>query len=176
VNAEDAEDTLVGGTAHVVGRNQGWMLGAFAGGFTYDSLAEYALGAEGALYYGRFTLAGAAAYVDSDDLDESGVVFRGEGRYFLNRHMRFDALLSFSNFDTPIGDAEAVTFGAGAEFQFVDTPVSVFGTLASREADLAAYDADVFRVGLRWNYDKDLAARDENGASLVSALNLRGAL
>jgi hypothetical protein len=176
-DAEDSNHAPAGGTFHVVGRNQGWMLGAFAGGLSGDPGTIYAVGAEGALYYGRFTLAGALAYADSDSkLDTNGIIFEGEGRYFVTRHLRLDGVIGYSDYDTGPASWRATTYGAGAELQFAQTPISVFGALSRVEASNNAFDADVLRVGLRYNFDSDLAKRDEAGASLMTAPSLLGAL
>ncbi len=172
IDAEDAGNATYGAAFHLVGRTQGAMLGGFVGIESVDHIDHYAVGAEGALYFERFTLAGLGAYIDADNVETDGIAGLAEARYFFTRNLRVEASLGYSHFRTLGVDADTLFYGAGAEFRFKETPLSVFAQMRHYDADGATADTDLARLGLRYNFDPDLAARDENGASLTTMFDL----
>lgn len=166
------DDTGGGGTIHLVTRERGWMFGGFAGGYTTDIFDLVAGGAEGALYFDRFTLAGTVAYAESDDINTDGVILAAEGRYFVTRNFRVDGRLGFAQLDVNGADYDSFIAGAGAEYRLTDSPVSVFGALTHKSIDDIDASTNAVTLGVRWNFDPDLAYRDENGASLLTAPSL----
>ncbi|MEJ0061307.1 MAG: hypothetical protein WDM79_17845 [Terricaulis sp.] len=167
-DAENIDDPVVGGSLHFVHRAAGWMIGAFAGGSEAEDVSMTAVGAEGAIYFERFTLAAALGYIDSDDLGGDGMLTQVQGRYFFDRNFRVDATLTYASIDAGGSEVDANSLGVGAEYKFTGSHVSVFGSYALVDSDLASFDADIMTLGLRVNLDPDLAARDESGASMLS--------
>jgi len=161
-----------GGTVHLVTREQGWMFGGFVGGYTTDIFDLVAGGGEGALYFERFTLAGTLAYVESDDLNTEGVVLNAEGRYFVTRNFRLDGRLGFAQVDVNGANYDSFVAGAGAEYRLTDSPLSVFANVSHRNIEDFDAKTNALTLGVRWNFDPDLAYRDENGASLITAPSL----
>jgi hypothetical protein len=162
---ENLDDPIVGGSLHFVKRTDGWMFGGFAGGAETDDVTFTVAGFEGALYFDRFTLAAALGYADSDDLDGEGVLSQIEGRFFVDRNLRLDATFTQASG----GDADGTALGVGGEYKFTNSHLSVFG--AYTNYSVADLDVDLVSLGVRVNLDADLAARDESGASLISAPN-----
>ena len=166
-------DFIYGGTAHWVARERGWMAGGFAG--FLDSEGQDVVwvgGAESALYFGRFTLAGVLAYASSTGSDLDAIVAQGEGRYFFTKNLRADLTAGIVNYDIGAVEFDGTQLGAGAEFRFPESSMSVFGRYDTLDFDGGAPTLDAAKIGLRFNFDNNLAFRDESGASLVSAPTL----
>jgi opacity protein-like surface antigen len=166
------DDTGGGGTLHLVARERGWMYGGFVGGYTTDIFDLVAGGGEGALYFDRFTLAGALAYAEADDINTDGVIANVEGRYFISRNFRVDARLGYASLDVAGVDMDSFIAGAGAEYRLSDTPLSLFAGVTHRNIDDIDATTNALTLGMRWNFDPDLAYRDENGASLLTVPSL----
>jgi hypothetical protein len=164
--------TTTGGTIHVFTRDPGWMYGAFAGGVDSDTAGYSGLvsvGAEGALYFERFSVSGAVGYLKSDDLDTDGVVLNQQLHYFAHRDFRLDASLDYASLKTLGVSWDGVVYGLGGEYRIAGSPVSFFAAYSHLDVSDLDYNADQVTAGLRYNFDRDLAFRDEAGASLLSA-------
>ncbi|MBL8548832.1 MAG: hypothetical protein JNJ73_02525 [Hyphomonadaceae bacterium] len=172
-----ANDFFYGGTGHWVRRERGWMLGGFAGFMDSDGAdLLWAGGAESALYFGRFTLAGTLAYAQSSGIDLDAIIAQGEGRYFFTKNLRADVAAGVINYSLGAFEYDATLLGAGAEFRFPDSSVSVFGRYDTLDFDSGLPTVDTAKIGLRFNFDSNLAFRDEAGASLVSVPTLTALL
>ena len=166
---DEAQDTVIGGTIHVLTRNDGWMFGAFAGGVSGDETDYFSGGLEGSLYFQRISVSGALAYVKSEDIDTDGVILQQEVRYFFSRNTRVQAGIDYGNLETYGYDWDALAFNVGAEHRIEGSPLSIFGGVSHLEVnDLIDVSGNVYTLGLRYNFDQDLAFRDEAGASLLS--------
>lgn len=163
---------------HLTTGEEDYRVGGFVGFADLGDSDLFAVGAEGATYFGRFTVSGTLAYFDSDDLAGDGFGGGVAGRYFVNRNLRFDAGLNVVNLnsDLPAGDLDAVTFGLGGEFRFPENPLSVFARYAHVEVDDIDADSDAFTFGLRYNFDASLVQRDEDRASTFGLQDLAGVL
>ncbi|HWA00422.1 MAG TPA: hypothetical protein VG841_08935 [Caulobacterales bacterium] len=167
-DVDGADDTVYGGTIHVVRRAaSGWMLGGFVGAVAQGDVSTTSAGLEAAVYLHRFTIAGAAGYVDSDDVDGDGALAQVEGRFFVDRNFRLDAAATFATFNTSVGDFDATALSIGGEYKFSGSAFSLYGGYTNLDTDIDDATADVVTLGVRVNWDEDLLARDRRGASLL---------
>jgi len=165
-------ETEYTGEAHLVQRSQGWMFGAFAGDDNFMHGNAWNVGVEGALYFRRATLAASLAYENDDDLDTEGEMLLTEARYFVSRNFRLDGIFDYARTSSAGVDADGAIYGVGGEYRVPSTPFSVFARYTHANITDVNTDIDTGLLGLRYNFDKDLAARDEQGASLLSVPNL----
>ena len=158
--------TTIGG--HVYTRNESHLFGGFAS-FADNSEADwsYSAGVEGNLYMSNFTLAGALAYVGSNEDDVDGYGLNAEARYFVTENFRIQGELGFADVDSVNG----TTFGASAEYKFGSSPVSAAIGYSHSEIDDLDLEADTFTIGLRYNWGGSLLDRDRHGASQASLTN-----
>jgi hypothetical protein len=155
-------------------RNDKRLIGVFANLTDSDDETLWAFGAEGELYMSDLTLAGAVSYSSEDEDEAWGL--DGEARYFVTSNFRLEGEVGFANFETGGGDDSAVSVGAGAEYQFAQTPFSVFGGYQHAEFDEADLSTDAFTIGGRFNFGGSLLDRDRKGASLPGLSSFTGAL
>src|SRR5262249_35045984 len=130
---EDATDNPWGGTVHLAARGEGYMYGMFAGGEEFGDDHTWAVGTEGALYFGRATLAGALAYMHDNDVAGSGVHLSGaalqtQARFFVTRNLRLDASFDYARVRALGGSADGTVIGAGGEYHLPNLPFSVFAS------------------------------------------------
>ena len=102
----------------------------------------------------------------NDDADADGFGLNVEGRYFFQDNLRAQANVGWASIDFGGGDDDALTFGAGGEYQFDALPVSIALNYAHSEFDEADVDSDTISLGVRWNWggtlrDRDLRIRPE---------------
>jgi hypothetical protein len=162
----DDGDNSFAMNGHLNSRNSKRLIGAFAGVGEVADDTFWAVGAEGELYKGNVTLAGAVGYGTFDDSDTDTLGLDGEIRYFASPNFRIDGEVGFSNIDSGGGEEDATTFGVGAEYQLASTPFSIFGGLSRTEFDEADDTTDTFSIGGRLNFGGTLRDRDRKGASL----------
>jgi hypothetical protein len=159
----------VGG--HLFTRDGGHLIGGFVnfGNVDDDAGGEFdywTVGAEGAVYVDRTTFNGAVSYSEGDDLEAELTALDLGATHFFTDNFSFGGNVGFGNIDTPIGDADAVTYGLGAEWQLAAAPISFFGGWQHAEVDDIDSDADTLGVGVRYNFGGSLFERDRTGASL----------
>lgn len=168
-HSDDADSTAVSGTAHATRMFDDVRAGGFAGLVDVEDETLWAVGGEAQKYMGDVTLAGQVAYGQADELDADLIGVRGEVRYFVNPNFRIDGGVGFTNVDVDgLGDDDAWSVGAGAEYQFAATPFSVFASYDRTSFDELDTDIDTLRVGFRYSFGGDLQTRDRAGASLGS--------
>ena len=92
---------------------------------------------------------------------------RADARYFVNENFRLEGNVGYNNLDLKVGgSADAWGVGVGGEYQFAQAPVSVFAKYDYAKVDNYDIEANVFRIGARWNFGGTLKSRDRSGASL----------
>ncbi|MGH7021598.1 MAG: porin [Brevundimonas sp.] len=128
------------------------------------------VGAEVQKYLASATLTGLVSYTDLDGVD--AWTFGGDAAYYVNPSLRLNAGVSYNNLDAGQGDVDAWAYGAGAEYQFANSPFSVYGTVqrASIDAIGGDIDQDTFMVGARYNFGGTLQSLDRAGANLGRTL------
>lgn len=167
----DAESTdgVFAGSAHLIGELDGGRIGGFVG--MADVMDETLVmgGVEGQAHLEQVTLAGTLTYGTVDDLDLDLWGVGAEARFFASDNFRIDGSLGWVSLDAGGGEADAWTAGVGGEYQFAG-PVSVFGGYTHVEINDFDASADVFSVGVRFNFGGGaLRDRDRAGASFGGA-------
>jgi hypothetical protein len=175
VDDDDSDENAFSLNGHLNLRNDKRLIGVFANLTDADDETLWAFGAEGELYMSDLTLAGAVSYSSEDEDEAWGL--DGEARYFVTSNFRLEGELGFANFEGGGGgDDSAVSLGAGAEYQFEQTPFSVFAGYQHAEFDEADLSTDAFTIGGRFNFGGSLLDRDRKGASLPGLSSFTGAL
>lgn len=165
----DADSFNVGG--HVFTRNESFLVGGFVnyGDVDADGAGDFdfwTVGAEGQLYMQRTTLDGALSYSEADDADAELTAADVGLTHFFTDNFSAGANVGFGNVDSGVGDADVVSYGVGAEWQFAALPISVFGGWQHAEVDDIDSDSDTLGVGVRYNFGGSLFERNRSGASL----------
>jgi hypothetical protein len=172
-SADEGDDTdtwNIGG--HVFKRTDTWLLGGVvaygnvdAGGGDSDF---WTVGAEGQYYLERATLDAAVTYTSADDADVNITAVDLGGTYFFTDNFTVNAGVGFAQAENDFGDdADAITGGVGAEYQFASVPVSVFGGWSHTEVDDFDLSSDALSIGVRYNFGGEtLYQRNRSGASL----------
>lgn len=145
----------------------GYLLGGFAGYANLLGEDVWSAGVETLSYHGDWTIGGAGAYAEDDDINVHGWALNGEARYFFTPMLRVQAGAGYAHVDTPLGDGDGTTVGAGAEYQPTMLPFSVFGDYLHLHVNDLGLDGDTFRIGLRYTFGGTLKDRDRSGAGLA---------
>lgn len=179
MNHDSHTDSHGTAVAHVFMRNDGYAFGGF-GGFTTGEQDGYLLGAEGALYLDRFTLAGSAYFGgDRQYSDEENSGLQASGTYFWSDNFSIGADVSYYSFDFSGGgnEQDGTIYGVNAEYQFANG-FSIFGGWHTSDEDYFGADkqTDSFSIGGRYNFGTgSLIERDRSGASMPGANSLQRA-
>lgn len=165
-DADDAEATI-NGAAHVVTAMSKGRIGGFVAASTTDGDTLWGVGAEGQVYVDeQITLAGVLAYAKEDEADIEVVGAGGQGRFFATDNFRIDANIGY--LDVQDVDVSIWVAGVGAEYQFAKVPVSVFGGYSRIGAEDVDVTADIFSLGVRYNFGgASLKQRDRSGAAML---------
>jgi hypothetical protein len=173
----DADDTdsSYGLTGHVYSRNDSHLFGGFVGFNDSDAVdTTWYAGLEANKYFESWTLAGAVFYGENDDADVDGYGVNVEGRYFIHDNFRLDGHVGYASIDAgAAGDDDVVSYGVGGEYQLAQFPVSFTAGYSTSDSDFG--DADVWSIGVRYNWGGTLRDRDRSGASQASLTNLGSA-
>ncbi|NEX93406.1 hypothetical protein [Caulobacter sp. 17J65-9] len=175
--SDDSDMTTEFG-GHVYSRSQSGLLGAFAGyastDLSFGSANGWTAGVEGLNYFGYTSVYGSFGYVKIDDTKSDGWGGSVELRYFLEPNLRFDLNASALNGHIFDENGTVWTLGFGAEFQMPDMPISGFAQFQHEEFDndINDFSGSTVSIGLRWNFQQNLLARDRNGPSLPNAARL----
>ena len=107
----------------------------------------------------------------TDDADIDGYGVNVEGRYFIQDNFRVDANIGYGQIDTgAAGDDDVMVYGVGGEYQLAEFPVSFTAGYHTTDSDFG--DADVWSIGVRYNWGGTLRDRDRSGASQASLTGL----
>jgi len=167
----EADTWNVGG--HLFSRHDGGLIGGFVnyGNVDIDGGGDFdfwTAGVEGQLYMSRGTVDGALSYSEGDDVDSSLTALDLGYTHFVTDNFSFGGNVGFGQIDDGTDDADLVTYGVGAEYQFASVPISLFGGWQHAEIDDADADADSLGIGVRWNFGgASLLERNRSGASLA---------
>jgi len=178
---DDADVDVMTGTAHLISRNSDHAWGGFIGLASIDAgtggdADAWGAGGEFAKFFNASTLALSAGYATDDDnnVDVWGVT--GEYRIFASDNLRFDIGAGWANVDTGIGDGDGTQIGAGVEYRFASSPISLGANVSHIDSD-GGGDADVIGATLRFDFGNDsLKARDRTGNTFGSFGGLAGFL
>lgn len=167
-------DAVWTGTAHLNGKLGAARLGGFAGVVSTDGDTLWAVGGEGQTDLGKSTvLYGQAGYGQIDDLNVDLWAVRGELRHYVSDNFKLAGSLGYVNADFGPVDADGWNAGVEAEYQFKDTPFSVFGGWSHFDSNDLSTNSDTLQVGVRFTFGgATLRGRDAAGASLGSVAKL----
>jgi hypothetical protein len=176
----DAEDgfstTTETGTGHVdfhAGDNA--LVGGFLGFNHAEDFTLWGGGVEGQYTGQEGGVVAQLGYAQSDDLDD--VDFWGErveGRFYGADNLRFAAHLGALQLRGDGGDTSLWNVGVDGEYQFSSAPISVWAGYERSAWDDADLTADVFSIGVRYNFGGSLRDRDAAGANMGGFGNLFG--
>jgi hypothetical protein len=172
----DGDDTSFAATGHLNTKVGEGLIGGFVGAETADDITIWGLGVEGqANINGKTSLYGQAGYGNVDDAFDADLwAVRGEVRYFVADNIRLTGSLGYSTIDAA-ANVDTWTAGVEAEYQFAETPFSVWAGYDHADSDDIDANADTLRVGVRYTFGGSLKDRDSAGASLGSITKLFGA-
>ena len=163
---DDADIDTLSGTAHLISRNDSQAFGGFAtlahadgGGADVDI---YGIGGEYAKFFNQGTLAFGLSYLTADDTDVDATALTGEYRIFATDNLRFDLGAGYGIIDTPLGDDDGFSLGAGVEYRFGGSPISLGANVHRLDSD--GGDSTVFGATLRFDFGNgSLKERDRKG-------------
>jgi opacity protein-like surface antigen len=161
-------DTVWTGTAHLNYKFGAARLGGFAGLQDSNGDTLWAVGAEGQTDLAPSTvLYGQAGYGQIDDLDVDLWAARGELRQYFGENIKLTGSLGYMNADFGPLDVDGWNVGVEGEYQFKDTPFSVFGGWSHFDSNDLDANTDTLQVGVRFTFGgATLRGRDAAGASL----------
>lgn len=164
----DNSDAVWTGTAHVNGKFGAARVGAFAGLQSTDGDTLWALGAEGQTDLAPSTvLYGQAGYGEVDDLNVDMWAVRGELRQYFGENIKLAGSLGYLEADFGPANIDGWNVGVEGEYQFKDTPFSVFGGWSHFDSNDLAANTDTLQIGVRFTFGgPTLRGRDAAGASL----------
>lgn len=170
------EDKVLAGQVHLTRKMGDLRAGGFVAVSEVGDDTLTSLGAEVQKYMGAMTLTGSVAFSTMDEADAISV--SGDVAYYPMDNLRLNAGLSGGSVEFTGTSAEFYSFGTGAEYQFKDTPISVFAGYDRTTFDDLDLDVDTVSVGLRFSFGAGgLKAREESGADLGRSIGgLAGAL
>lgn len=166
----DTQHQQYGGHFFVRGDNSLWggYIGAGRMGVSGDNLNEFTAAVETQYYLDRTTLSGSVSYSKSDFIidDITLTAVEGEARHFLNDNFSFQGNVGYGRISMDGFDStDGWSGGVGAELQFSNSPMSVYGGIQHSDFDGAT--ADSFGIGVRWNFGSaSLFERNRSGAGL----------
>lgn len=160
----DDEDVGLAGSVHLSRNFAGVRAGAFAAASDAGDATLWTFGGQVQKYFDQATLSGVASYGSTDDVDVWTV--GGDVAYYPMANLRLNANLAYNSVEVEDFDVDALTYGAGAEYQFGDSPFTAFGTWDRASVDDFDLDIDTFSIGMRYSFGGSLQTRDRSGADL----------
>lgn len=169
-DSDYGDDTTASGAVHLSKVFGGDVrFGGFVGVSDLGGENDFSVGAEMQKYLASATLTGLVAYTDLDGAD--AWTLGGDAAYYATPALRLNAGVAYHNVDVDgAGDADAWSFGVGAEYEFAGTPFSVVGGYERTSVNDFDIDADTFTIGLRYSFGGGQQARDRAGANLGRAI------
>ena len=158
------DETALAGSVHLSRNVAGVRAGGFVAASDAGSETLWTVGGQVQKYFAQATLSGVASYGSVDDLDIWTI--GGDVAYYPMPNLRLNANLAYNALDVDSFDTDALTYGVGAEYQFADTPFSVYGGWDRASIDDSDLDIDTVSVGLRFSFGGNLQQRDRSGAEL----------
>ncbi|MBP7704068.1 MAG: outer membrane beta-barrel protein [Caulobacter sp.] len=163
------DDTGFGASAALTYSGSDWRVGPTVGYTDNGDDGQWFVGGVAQKYLDNVTLTGAVNYANIDDVDADVWTIGGDVRYFVSDNFRINGGLSYITVDAGGGDANAWNVGLGGEYQFANTGWSVAGGWDHSTSDDIDFDADTFKIGVRYSFGGSLKERDRSGADLGGA-------
>lgn len=160
------DDTSLAGAVHLSKKIEDMRFAGFVGASEVLGGTMTTFGLEGQKYLERATLTGVASYGTVHDADIWTV--SGDAAFYATPQLRLNAGASYASADNLFigGDVDGWSAGVGAEYQFANSPYSVFGGYDYAKSSDLDVDANVFSIGMRYSFGGGLQARDQAGANL----------
>jgi hypothetical protein len=168
----DADNVGVWGLgAHVYKRSETWLIGAYVGYDDADdfNIASWTGAIEAQYYLPRSTVSGVLSYSEQEDQGYAITLLEGEYRHFVADNFSLHGALGFGQGDiSTTTDPNVWSAEIGAEYQFAEMPVSVFGgyRYGLVDFDPGEIETNAFSVGIRYNWGGTLMDRNRRGAGL----------
>jgi hypothetical protein len=142
----------------------GGFIGAADAG---KSSTLWTFGAEMQKYFDKATITAALTYGTVSNID--GDIWSGgvDAGYYVMPNLRVNGSVALSKVNLGQNDIDAYSYGAGAEYQINNSPMSVYGSWDRTTLDFVDVDVDTLSFGLRFNFGGDLQQRDRAGANLT---------
>lgn len=159
-----------GGYTHLFARNPQGAVGVFGGVHRDWNVTTGTVGLEASKFYDRFTLSGDVRS-DWDDAAlgnyNGGEVNLG-GHYYLTDNLRLDGFTGYDRVQMWDHVHSGWHVSTGGEYQLKKSPVSIYAAVAYGEVPgLGTVNDTAVHVGVRWNFDGSLKARERAGATFA---------
>ena len=105
-----------------------------------------------------------ASYGSAYDADIYTV--KADAAFYATSDLRLNAGVSYQNVDVNGAEFDAVAANVGAEYQFANSPYSVYGSYTYTDSDDLALEDNAIKVGVRYSFGGGLQARDRAGARM----------
>ncbi|MEN5053672.1 MULTISPECIES: outer membrane protein [Brevundimonas] len=163
------DETTLAGAVHLSKKIEDMRFGGFYGASELGATTLNTFGLEGQKYLDRATLTGVVSYGTAADADIWTVA--GDAAFYATPQLRLSGGAAYTNVDADnifigAGDVDAWSAGVAAEYQFANSPYSVFGGYDYVKSSDLDVDANVFKIGMRYSFGGGLQARDQAGANL----------
>ena len=181
-----------GYVSHYYFGNNNYALGLLSGVGQHDDKVFFGdeskmlgvVGLDAHAYLDQLTLAGQFAYWDAlgkKSFFKIGEAYEvsGEARYFLTDNFKLTGRLAY-DWNTTVSDAypwHGVSYGAGAEYQFDEFPVSIFANYTRTDGKITGHgnnvdqESDLFKAGIAIHFNNNsLKSEDRNGPTFATPM------
>jgi hypothetical protein len=167
----DADDVGIWGLgAHVYKRSETWLVGGYVGYDEADdfNIASWTGAIEAQFYLPRATVSGALSYSEQETQGYAITLLEGEYRHFVTDNFSIHGAAGFGEGDISTSDPNVWTAAIGAEYQFADTALSVFGgyRYGLVDFDPGEIETNTLSIGIRYDWGGSLMERNRRGAGL----------
>lgn len=165
-----ASETTLSGSAALTKVIGSYRVGGFYAANEMPGATLNTFGAVAQKYFDRATVSGVASYGSVYDADIYTV--KADAAFYATSDLRLNAGVSFQNVDFGGADFDTVAGTVGAEYQFANSPYSVFGAYTYTDSDDLAVEDNAFKIGVRYSFGGGLQARDRAGARMDLSNNV----
>ncbi|GIK49287.1 MAG: outer membrane beta-barrel protein [Hyphomonadaceae bacterium] len=167
----DADDVGVWGLGvHIYKRSPSWLIGGYVGYDDADdfNIASWTGAIEAQFYLSRATVSGILSYSEQETQGYAITLLEGEYRYFVTDNFSIQGGAGFGQGNISTSDPNVWSAQIGAEYQFADAPISVFGEYRYGLVDFdpGEIETNTFSIGVRYNWGGSLIDRNRRGAGL----------
>jgi hypothetical protein len=159
-----------GGDAHLFVRNEGGAYGLVGGARSVDNVILGDFGAEAARFYDKFTVLGDVKTNWTDTTPRFHLTtFDLGGRYYVTDNFRIDAGASYDRPSIRGKYSNGWGLNVGGEYRLAKLPASVYAKFeyADLNGEYFPVKDTAVHVGIRWNFDGSLKARERSGATFA---------